>query len=53
MKKFPYSKQKIFERDILAVRKVLKSKFITQGPIVKNLRIQFQNLYEVNMQATN
>ena len=35
MKKYPYNKQKIFERDILKVKKVLKSKFITQGPIVK------------------
>ena len=35
MKKYPYNKQKIFEKDILKVKKVLKSKLITQGPIVK------------------
>ena len=35
MRKYPYNKQKIFARDIKEVRKVLKSKFITQGPIVK------------------
>ena len=34
MKKYPYNKQKIFSDDILAVKKVLRSDFITQGPIV-------------------
>ena len=34
MKKYPYNKQKIFTDDILAVKKVLRSDFITQGPIV-------------------
>ena len=35
MKKYPYNKQKIFEKDITEINKVLKSKFLTQGPIVK------------------
>ena len=34
MRKYPYNKQKIFTEDILAVKKVLNSDLITQGPIV-------------------
>ncbi len=37
MKIFPYNKQKIYKEDIDAVKKVLSSKYITQGPIVKKL----------------
>ena len=33
-KKIPYSRQKIFKEDIKAVNKVLKSDFLTQGPVV-------------------
>ena len=35
MKNFPYSRQKINNTDIKAVEKVLKSDFLTQGPIVE------------------
>lgn len=35
MQIFPYSRQKIFNRDIRYVSKVLKSDYITQGPIVR------------------
>ena len=35
MKFYPYSKQKISPNDIKNVTKVLKSNFITQGPVVK------------------
>ena len=31
----PYSSQVINKDDILAVKKVLKSKFITQGPLIE------------------
>ena len=34
--RIPYSKQYIDYSDILGVKKVLKSKYLTQGPIVKN-----------------
>ena len=35
MQIFPYSKQKIFNRDVRYISKVLKSDYITQGPIVR------------------
>ena len=34
MKVYPYSRQKIDQNDIKSVTKVLKSDFLTQGPIV-------------------
>ena len=37
----PYNKQEISDKDINAVIKVLKSKFITQGPIVKKFEKNF------------
>ena len=37
----PYNKQEISDKDINAVIKVLKSKFITQGPIVKKFEKKF------------
>ena len=39
VKKFPYSRQKILKQDIVAVNKVLKSSYLTQGPAVK----EFEN----------
>ena len=35
VKKFPYSRQQILRQDISAVNKVLKSNYLTQGPVVK------------------
>ena len=35
MKIYPYSKQKIFNEDIKILNKILKSDFLTQGPVVK------------------
>lgn len=35
VKKFPYSRQQILKQDISAVNKVLKSNYLTQGPVVK------------------
>ena len=35
MKIYPYSKQKIFNDDIKLLNKILKSDFLTQGPVVK------------------
>ena len=34
MKKYPYNRQAIDSKDIRAVKKVLKSKYLTQGPVV-------------------
>ena len=41
MKNFPYSRQKINNTDIKAVEKVLKSDFLTQGPIVEKFEKKF------------
>jgi UDP-4-amino-4,6-dideoxy-N-acetyl-beta-L-altrosamine transaminase len=35
MKQYPYNKQKIYKEDIRSIEKILKSNYITQGPIVK------------------
>ena len=35
MKAYPYNKQKIYKEDVNAVKNVLNSKYITQGPLVK------------------
>lgn len=35
MKIYPYSKQKIFNDDVKLLNKILKSDFLTQGPVVK------------------
>ncbi len=35
MKKIPYNKQKIYKEDVKSLIKVLKSDFLTQGPLVK------------------
>ena len=37
----PYSRQEIDDNDILSVKKVLKSDFITQGPEIINFDISF------------
>ena len=39
----PYGKQKIFKRDILAVKKVLNSEFLTQGSEVPKFESSFKN----------
>ena len=35
MKKIPYNKQKIYKEDIKSLIKVLKSDYLTQGPLIK------------------
>ena len=45
----PYNKQEISDKDINAVIKVLKSKFITQGPIVKKFEKIFLNMLNPNI----
>ena len=45
----PYSKQLVTSKDIKAVNKVLKSNFLTQGPVVETLRINFQNIVIQNL----
>ena len=37
MKNIPYGRQNICETDIRGVVDVLKSEFLTQGPLVQNL----------------
>ena len=39
----PYSKQHIFENDIKVVNKTLKSKYLTQGPILKKFENKLKN----------
>ena len=39
----PYSSQVINKDDILAVKKVLKSKFITQGPLIELFEKKFKH----------
>ena len=39
----PYGRQKIFNRDIVAVKKVLKSEYLTQGPEVPEFEKSFKN----------
>ena len=41
MKNFPYSRQIINNTDIKAVEKVLKSDFLTQGPVVEKFEKKF------------
>ena len=36
----PYGRQEITEEDILEVEKVLRSDFLTQGPVFQNLNKQ-------------
>ena len=40
----PYSKQSIDKKDIQAVNKVLKSNFLTQGPIVEKFENEVKSL---------
>ena len=40
----PYGRQKILNRDIVAVKKVLKSEYLTQGPEVPEFEKSFKNL---------
>ena len=44
MKAYPYNKQKIYKEDVNAVKNVLNSKYITQGPLVKKFEEKFQNM---------
>ena len=44
--KFPYSRQKITSTDIKNVNKVLRSKLITQGPVVKKLEQKLKKLFK-------
>ena len=37
----PYSRQEITDADILVVEKVLRSDFLTQGPVVKKFETEF------------
>lgn len=54
MKKYPYNKQKIFKDDVLAVKKVLNSDFITQGPNVNKFEKNVSRYVEVKYAcATN
>ena len=39
----PYGRQKILNRDIVAVKKVLKSEYLTQGPEVPEFEKSFKN----------
>lgn len=41
MKPIPYGRQNITEKDIQAVTKVLKSDFLTQGPIIAKFELAF------------
>ena len=43
----PYSTQKISSKDIRSVVNVLKSKFLTQGPVVKNFEIAISKYCKV------
>ena len=45
----PYSKQHIFNKDIEAVTKVLKSKFLTQGPVVKKFEKKNIKIYKFSI----
>ncbi len=47
VKKFPYSRQKILNQDVKAVSKVLKSNFLTQGPLVKKFENKISNKVKV------
>ena len=38
----PYGRQKILNRDIVAVKKVLKSEYLTQGPEVPEFEKSFK-----------
>ena len=46
----PYGKQDISNEDIEAVKDVLNSDFITQGPKVSQFEESFQNMLDQNMQ---
>ena len=49
MKVYPYNKQNIIKEDIKRVTKVLNSDFITQGPIISNLKMQLTTMLIVNI----
>ena len=49
MIKYNYGKQNISNRDILAVNKVLKSDFITQGKEIENFEKNYQNILVLNI----
>ena len=40
---FPYSRQSIYKKDILSVVRVLKSDFLTQGPLVNKFEKKILN----------
>ena len=44
-KMIPYSRQSISRKDILSVSKVLKSNFLTQGPLVQKFEKKISNLF--------
>ena len=47
MKKIiPYGKHCIFKSDILEINKVLKSNFLTTGPIIDKFERCFQKIYQ-------
>ena len=44
MKKIPYGRQNIDQNDIDAVVSTLQSDYLTQGPKLKNLNLNLQNM---------
>lgn len=48
MKKIPYSKQNISEEDIESVCSILRSDYLTQGPVIENFEARFRGLCGVN-----